>query len=180
MTGNSAALVKLDSGTKRWAIAGAVLFGIGGLVAFGTVWAGLDEQTDSQRMGAVLVGLGSVAFAVVAGVALRRPSNTLTIDMSGFVLRQPPHVESSVRWSELSRVFVSREKRYFRSISYWHYRLDWWPDLPEFDARHPELRDFAEGDRYRYELGRLGWNARNLGQGFERFGPHYVDVAWTS
>ncbi|WP_409496418.1 hypothetical protein [Amycolatopsis sp. cmx-11-12] len=143
MVSEDAVLLRLDVVMRRLAWAGFVVFGVGGVV-----W--LFSQ--------VVFGLLSLAFAGLILLALRRSAASLVISASGFSV---PGV-FEVRWTEVTRLRVWREKRRVgRWMHWWHYRLSWSGSGPEV---------LLEDGEYVYALGHLGGGAA-LYAALARFAP---------
>ncbi|OLZ50784.1 hypothetical protein BS329_19405 [Amycolatopsis coloradensis] len=136
-------VLRLDVVMRRLAWAGFVVFGVGGVV-----W--LFSQ--------VVFGLFSLAFAGLILLALRRSAASLVISATGF---SAPGV-FEVRWTEVTRLRVGREKRRVgRWTHWWHYRLSWSGAGPE---------SLLEDGEYVYALGHLGGGAA-LYAALARFAP---------
>ncbi|WP_414941484.1 hypothetical protein [Amycolatopsis sp. cmx-11-51] len=143
MVSGDAVVLRLDVVMRRLALAGFVVFGVGGVV-----W--LFSQ--------VVFGLLSVAFAGLILLGLRRSAASLVVSAAGFSV---PGV-FEIRWTEVTRVRVWREKRRVgRWMHWWHYRLSW-------SGAGPDL--LREGDGYVYALGHLGGGAALYGA-LKRFAP---------
>ncbi len=141
-------MLRLDVVMRRLALAGLVVFGVGGVVLL-----------FSQTLYGVLFGLLSVGFAGLVLLGLRRSAASLVISASGFSVAD----RFEVRWTEVTLVRVYREKRRVgRWMHWWHYRLSWTADSgPDF---------LREGDEYAYALGHLGGGAA-LYAALGRFAP---------
>lgn len=108
--------------------------------------------------------LGMVAFAVHR----QQRDARLVIDHRGVHWIDPRDVGWSVAWHELSGVAVAVVRRASVGSSFW---LDLIPADPDFEDRHPGVRDLRPlTDGYRVELGtwRHMWRA---GQALEQFAP---------
>ena len=171
-------IVRLDSASKSLALICAVVFMAGGAAMVVLSLAGPADQTGSQQIIGILLGVLAIGFALVAGAALRRPPDTVKVDADGFTLRQHPDVDFSVAWSELAGARLYRERCHMGHFRVWFYRLEWEPADEGFARRHPKLDDFHNGDRYSYGLGRLGWDGKRLYDGFRRHGPLSVQYQW--
>ncbi|MFJ4100039.1 hypothetical protein [Amycolatopsis japonica] len=144
MVPGDAVMVRLDVVMRRVAMVGFVVFGVGGLVA---VVVALSTPGWSGEV----FGLLSVAFAGLILLALRKSASSLVISAAGFSV---PGV-FEVRWTEVTRLRVYREKRRVgRWMHWWHYRLDWTGSGPEV---------LLEDGEYSYALGHLGGGARLYG-----------------
>ncbi|MEV6911284.1 hypothetical protein [Amycolatopsis sp. NPDC051071] len=144
----AAVVLRLDVVTRRLAGVGFVVFGGGGVAMLVVSLAGLARQTGSQSMYGVLFGLLSLAFAGLILLGLRRSAASLVVSAAGFAV--PGSFE--VRWTEVTRVRVWREKRRVgRWMHWWHYRLSW------VAASGPEL--LLDDGEYAYALGHLGGGA---------------------
>lgn len=155
-------VLRLDVVMRRLAVIGLVVFGGGGVAMVVVSLTGVARQTSSQAMYGVLFGLLSMAFAVLIAIGLRRSASTLTVTASGFSVAAR-EAAFEVRWTEVSRLRVWREKRRVgRWMNWWFYRLEWTASSgPDF---------LREGDEYAYALGHLG-GARGLYAALERFAP---------
>ncbi|MBB5852244.1 hypothetical protein ACFQ05_03075 [Amycolatopsis umgeniensis] len=143
MVSGDAVVLRLDVVTRRLALVGFVVFGGGGVVA---VVVSLARSSYG-----VVFGLLSVAFAGLILLGLRRSAASLVISASG--LSVPGVFE--VRWTEVTRLRVWREKRRVgRWMHWWHYRLSW-------SGAGPEV--LLEDGEYGYALGHLGGGARLYG-----------------
>ncbi|MFI7115092.1 hypothetical protein [Amycolatopsis sp. NPDC049868] len=141
MVPGDAVLVRLDVVMRRFAMVGFVVFGVGGVVA---VVVSLARPGWSGEV----FGLLSVAFAGLILLALRRSAGSLMLSGAGFSV---PGV-FEVRWTEVTRLRVWREKRRVgRWMHWWHYRLEWTGSGPEV---------LLEDGEYAYALGHLGGGAR--------------------
>lgn len=155
-------VLRLDVVMRRLAVIGLVVFGGGGVAMLVVSLTGVARQTGSQAMYGVLFGLLCVAFAGLIVIGLRRSASTLTVSASGFAVAARD-AAFEVRWTEVSRVRVWREKRRVgRWMSWWFYRLEW------ISASGPDF--LREGDGYAYALGHLG-GPRTLYAALERFAP---------
>ncbi|WP_235783405.1 hypothetical protein [Amycolatopsis orientalis] len=144
-------VLRLDVVMRRLALVGFVVFGGGGVAAVVVSLTGLARQTGSQAMYGVLFGLLSVAFAGLILLGLRRSAEFLTVSAAGFAVGRR-EVDFEVRWTEVTRLRVWREKRRVgRWMHWWHYRLEWTGSGPDL---------LLEGDEYVYVLGHLGGGAR--------------------
>ncbi|MFK0246423.1 hypothetical protein ACIQUM_17115 [Amycolatopsis azurea] len=144
MVPGDAVVLRLDVVMRRFALVGFVVFGVGGVVAVVVSLTGHARQTGYG----VLFGLLSVVFAGLILLGLRRSAGSLTISASG--LSVPGVFE--VRWTEVTRLRVWREKRRVgRWMHWWHYRLEWTGSGPEV---------LLEDGEYAYALGHLGGGAR--------------------
>ncbi|MFD5093351.1 hypothetical protein ACFWMR_22305 [Amycolatopsis thailandensis] len=141
MVPGDAVVLRLDVVMRRLAVVGLVVFGVGGVVA---VVVSLTRSSYG-----VVFGLLSVAFAGLILLGLRRSASVLTLSASGFAV---PGV-FEVRWTEVTRLRVWREKRRVgRWMHWWHYRLSW------VAASGPSA--LLEDGEYAYALGHLGGGAR--------------------
>ncbi|WP_410652197.1 hypothetical protein [Amycolatopsis sp. cmx-4-54] len=151
MVTGDAVVLRLDVVMRRVAWAGFVAFGGGGLVAF-------VLSLFSGSVSGVVFSLLSVAFAGLILLALRKSAGSLTISASGFEVAG----RFAVRWTEVRRLRVYREKRRVgRWMHWWHYRLSWVGAGPE---------DLLEDGEYVYALGHLGGGAALYGA-LTRFAP---------
>ncbi|KFU78681.1 hypothetical protein BB31_24815 [Amycolatopsis lurida NRRL 2430] len=151
MVTGDAVVLRLDVVMRRVAWAGFVVFGGGGLVA-------VVLSLFSRSVSGVVFSLLSMAFAGLILLALRKSAGSLVISAAGIAV---PGV-FEVRWTEVTRLRVYREKRRVgRWMHWWHYRLDWTGSGPEA---------LLEDGEYRYALGHLGGGARLYGA-LERFAP---------
>ncbi|OZM73918.1 hypothetical protein CFN78_06400 [Amycolatopsis antarctica] len=171
-------IVRLDSASKTLALVCAVLFTGAGVAMIVVSIAGLVEQTGSQQIVGLVLGVLAIGFAVVVGMALRRPPDTVKVDENGFFLRKHPDVEFGVAWPDLAGARLYRERCHVGHIRVWFYRLEWEAADGEFGRRHPEMDEFHNGDRYSYALGRLGWDGKRLYDGFRQHGPQTVRYQW--
>lgn len=161
-------VLRPDVVMRRLAVIGLVVFGGGGVAMLVVSLTGVARQTGSQAMYGVLFGLLCVAFAVLIVIGLRRSAGTLTVSASGFAV-VTRDVGFEVRWTEVTRLRVWREKRRVgRWMNWWHYRLEW--TSPAVDPAYGFLR---KGGEYAYALGHLG-EARGLYAALERFAPSGV------
>jgi hypothetical protein len=159
-------VLRLDVVMRRLAVIGLVVFGGGGVVMLVVSLTGVARQTGSQAMYGVLFGLLCVAFAGLIVIGLRRSTSTLTVSASGLAVAARD-AAFEVRWTEVSRVRVWREKRRVgRWMSWWFYRLEWTSSA--VDPGYGFLREDDGG--YAYALGHLG-GARTLYAALERFAP---------
>ncbi|MEV7555645.1 hypothetical protein AB0N89_39020 [Amycolatopsis sp. NPDC089917] len=150
MVSGDAVVLRLDVVMRRLALVGFVVFGGGGVVAVVVSLRGSSYG--------VVFGLLSVAFAGLILLALRRSASVLTLSASGFAV---PGV-FEVRWTEVTRLRVWREKRRVgRWMHWWHYRLSW-------SGAGPSA--LLEDGEYAYALGHLGGGAA-LYAGLARFAP---------
>ncbi|WP_245192178.1 hypothetical protein [Amycolatopsis azurea] len=157
MVPGDAVVLRLDVVMRRLALVGFVVFGAGGVVAVVVSLAGHARQTGYG----VLFGLLSVVFAGLILVGLRRSAGSLTISASGFAVAAREDA-FEVRWTEVTRLRVWREKRRVgRWMHWWHYRLEWTGSGPEV---------LLEDGEYLYALGHLGGGAR-LYAALERLAP---------
>ncbi|ANN15718.1 hypothetical protein SD37_08660 [Amycolatopsis orientalis] len=137
-------VLRLDVVMRRLALVGFVVFGAGGLAAVVVSLAGLARDIGYG----LLFGLLSLGFAGLILLGLRRSAGSLVISAAGFSV---PGV-FEVRWTEVTRLRVWREKRRVgRWMHWWHYRLEWTGSGPDL---------LLEGDEYAYALGHLGGGAR--------------------
>ncbi|MFC3449231.1 hypothetical protein [Amycolatopsis speibonae] len=141
MVPGDAVVLRLDVVMRRVALVGFVVFGGGGIVA-------VVVALSTPGVSGEVFGLLSVAFAGLILLALRRSASVLTLSASGFSV---PGV-FDVRWTEVTRLRVWREKRRVgRWMHWWHYRLEWTGSGPEV---------LLEDGEYAYALGHLGGGAR--------------------
>ncbi|WP_410659860.1 hypothetical protein [Amycolatopsis sp. lyj-112] len=160
MVTGDAMVLRLDVVMRRLAVVGFVVVGGGGVAMIAVSLAGLARQTGSQAMYGVLFGLLSLAFAGLVLLGLRRSAASLTVSSTGFAVTARD-VAFEVRWAEVTRLRVAREKRRVgRWMHWWFYRLEWTA------ASGPEF--LREGDGYAYALGHLG-SATDLYAALERF-----------
>ncbi|RSN45002.1 hypothetical protein DMC64_19230 [Amycolatopsis sp. WAC 04197] len=151
MVPGDAVMVRLDVVMRRVAMVGFVVFGVGGVVA-------VVLALFSGSVSGVVFSLLSVAFAGLILLALRKSASSLVISAVGFSV---PGV-FEVRWTEVTRLRVYREKRRVgRWMHWWHYRLEWTGSGPEV---------LLEDGEYLYALGHLGGGAR-LYAALTRFAP---------
>ncbi|MFD5247189.1 hypothetical protein ACFWIW_21770 [Amycolatopsis sp. NPDC058340] len=151
MVPGDAVKMRLDVVMRRFAMAGFVVFGAGGVVA-------VVVSSSTPGWTGEVFGLLSVAFAGLILLALRKSAGSLVISAAGFSV---PGV-FDVRWTEVTRLRVYREKRRVgRWMHWWHYRLDWTGSGPEV---------LLEDGEYSYALGHLGGGARLYGA-LERLAP---------
>ncbi|MFE6617378.1 hypothetical protein [Amycolatopsis sp. NPDC057786] len=151
MVTGDAVVLRLDVVMRRFAWAGFVMFGGGGLVA-------VVLTLFSASVSGVVFSLLSVAFAGLILLALRKSAGSLVLSAIGLAV---PGV-FEVRWTEVRRLRVYREKRRVgRWMHWWHYRLSWTGSGPD---------DLLEDGEYVYALGHLGGGAALYGA-LTRFAP---------
>ncbi|OXM43367.1 hypothetical protein [Amycolatopsis alba] len=140
MVPGDAVVLRLDVVMRRLALVGFVVFGVGGVVA-------VVVALSTPGVTGEVFGLLSVVFAGLILLALRRSAVSLVISASGLSVAGI----FDVRWTEVTRLRVWREKRRVgRWMHWWHYRLEWTGSGPE---------DLLEDGEYVYALGHLGGGA---------------------
>lgn len=163
-------VIKLDARTRKWAIAGVLIFLASGVAICVVAVGGLAHQTVTQRVFVTLIGLALIAVAVFGVRGLRITPRTLTLDSTGFAGRRKSG-GFTVRWAGISHIVISREKRRMGRNRFWFYELAWRAEEPL-----PEVAYLLHSDGvYRYALGGLG-RGKRLYAAFERFGPQSVRV----
>ncbi|KZB81590.1 hypothetical protein AVL48_06190 [Amycolatopsis regifaucium] len=144
-------VLRLDIVMRRLAWVGFGVFGGGGAVA-------VVVSLFSRSIPGVVFGLLSVGFAGLILLGLRRSAGSLVISAAGFSV---PGV-FEVRWTEVTRLRVRREKRRVgRWMHWWHYRLEWTGSGLDF---------LLEEGEYAYALGHLGGGSA-LYAALGRFAP---------
>ncbi|MEU3269877.1 hypothetical protein ABZ639_03470 [Saccharomonospora sp. NPDC006951] len=172
-------IIKVDRLGRLWGFGSTVLFGAGGVALIAVAALGVADQTGSERMYTVLGGLACLAIAMLAGITLRKPTPTLTVDQAGLTVRQPPELEFSVRWSALHLLRLSRYKRQVGRSRSWFYQLEFWTTGDATTIAQPDLEVLREGDGYRFGLGHLGRrHGRKLYRACEQHAPGRVERAW--
>ncbi|HET6285293.1 MAG TPA: hypothetical protein VFG15_00915 [Amycolatopsis sp.] len=151
MITGDAVVLRPDVVMRRLAWAGFAVFGGGGVVA-------VVVSLFSRSVPGVVFGLLGVGFAGLILLALRRSAGSLTISAAAFAVDGA----FEVRWTEVQRLRVWREKRRVgRWMHWWHYRLSWVGAGPE---------SLLEDGEYAYALGHLGGGAA-LYAALARFAP---------
>ncbi|ASR35982.1 hypothetical protein BAY61_14325 [Prauserella marina] len=172
-------IIKVDRLGRLRGFGGTVLFGAGGVALIAVATLGVADQSSSERMYTVLGGLACLVVAMFAGITLRKPAPTLTVDQKGLVVRQPPELEFSVRWSELHSLRLSRSKRQIGRSRSWFYQLDFWTTSEAATLAQPDLEVLREGEGYRFGLGHLGRrHGRKLYRACEEHAPGRVERVW--
>lgn len=170
-TGTTEVAVNMSTALRWRGLVAVILFGGGGLTLLVVSLFGLGGLHVGQRIGGTALGVVLVSFAAFALRGVLRPSVWVDVAAESLGLRGRPGA-FRLPWRELSAVELERERRSWGRSRYWYYRLLLTPrDVADFAAGHQEMAQRYAGDRYVYDLGRIGRAGRKLDRALRAHAP---------
>lgn len=147
-------------------LAGAILFGGGGVALCVVSLIGMPGRDPSQRAIGVAIGAALILVGVAAFLGMRKSGLRARITADGLAVG-----EISLRWAEVTRIGLDVEKRWVGRATYRFYTLTF-----TVAGERPDLETWREGAEYHYALGQSGRAGRRLDRELRRAGERYTGM----